>query len=121
MYSKNNNNIITHLSNGKPVARDKNKDFIANYRPEEEFLCWKADGGYGVIIYSILKHRMGMDKFQYGSEKEYYTIPNNVVRRYMSRQRKNEAIEDLEAAGLLEILEAAPGKNKKVRLNFKND
>ena len=42
MYSKNNNNIITHLSNGKPVARDKNKDFIANYRPEEEFLCWKA-------------------------------------------------------------------------------
>ena len=51
MYSKNNNNIITHLSNGKPVARDKNKDFIANYRPEEEFLCWKAAGGYGVIIY----------------------------------------------------------------------
>ena len=39
----------------------------------------------------------------------------------MTRQRKNEAIEDLEAAGLLEILEAAPGKNKKVRLNFKND
>ena len=35
---------------------------------------------------------MGMDKFQYGSEKEYYTIPNNVVRRYMSRQRKNEAM-----------------------------
>ena len=64
---------------------------------------------------------MGMDKFQYGREKEYYTIPNNVVRRYMTRQRKNEAIEDLEAAGLLEILEAAPGKNKKVRLNFKND
>ena len=64
------------------------------------------------------KTQNGNDKFQYGREKEYYTIPNNVVRRYMSRQRKNEAIEDLEAAGLLEILEAAPGKNKKVRLLF---
>ena len=56
---------------------------------------------------------MGMDKFKYGSEKEYYTIPNNVVRRYMSRQRKNEAIEDLEAAGLLEILKQLRVKIKK--------
>ena len=83
-------------------------------------------GGVIDVFYKINSlHKIGVKVilhcFQYGREKEYYTIPNNVVRRYMSRQRKNEAIEDLEAAGLLEILEAAPGKNKKVRLNFKND
>ena len=42
-------------------------------------------------------------------------------KRYGTRQRKNEALEDLAEAGLLEIVEAAPGKNKKVRLNFTDD
>jgi hypothetical protein len=39
----------------------------------------------------------------------------------MTRQRKNEAIDDLAEAGYLTIVEAKLGKNKKVRLNFTND
>jgi hypothetical protein len=112
------NNIITHTSNGKPIARDKKKDFIQNYRPEEAYLCFKSAGQYGLIIYNILKWKMGMDKSRFGSEKDSYVVSNKETRRWMTRQRKNEAIEDLAEAGLLVIVEAAPGKNKKVRLRF---
>ena len=56
------NNIITHSRSGKPIAaRDKKKDFIADYRPEESFLCYKAAGQFGLIIYNILKWKMGME------------------------------------------------------------
>ena len=53
------NNIITHSRSGKPIAaRHKKKDFIADYRPEERFLCYKAAGQFGLIIYNILKWKM---------------------------------------------------------------
>ena len=112
------NNIITHTSNGKPVKRNKMKDLNPDYRPEEQYLCFKEAGQYGVYIYSILKHKMGMDKFQFGSYRNHYVVSNREWKRYGTRQRKNEALEDLAEAGLLEIVEAAPGKNKKVRLLF---
>ncbi len=83
------------------------KDFIPDYRPEEQYLCFKEAGQYGVYIYSILKHKMGMDKFQFGSYRNHYVVSNREWKRYGTRQRKNEALEDLAEAGLLEIVEAA--------------
>ena len=116
------NNIITHSRSGKLIAaRDKKKDFIADYRPEESFLCYKAAGQFGLIIYNILKWKMGMDKFQFGSAKDSYVVSNKETKRWMTRQRKNEAIDDLAEAGYLTIVEAKLGKNKKVRLNFTDD
>ena len=116
------NNIITHSRSGKPIAaRDKKKDFIADYRPEESFLCYKAAGQFGLIIYNILKWIMGMDKLQFGSAKVSYVVSNIETKRWMTRQRKNEAIDDLAEAGYLTIVEAKLGKNKKVRLNFTDD
>ena len=31
--SKNNINILTHTQDGKPLQRDKTKDFVANFKP----------------------------------------------------------------------------------------
>ena len=56
---------------------------------------------------------MGMDKFQFGSAKDSYVVSNKETKRWMTRQRKNEAIDDLAEAGYLTIVEAKLGKNKK--------
>ena len=36
-----------------------------------------------------------MDKFQFGSAKDLYVVSNKETKRWMTRQRKNEAIDDL--------------------------
>ena len=36
--SKNNINILTHTQDGKPLQRDKKKDFVANFKYHEAFV-----------------------------------------------------------------------------------
>ena len=53
--SKNNINILTHTQDGKPLQRDKTKDFVANFKYHEAFVCFKAAGRVGQFIYQHLQ------------------------------------------------------------------
>jgi len=120
----NNNNINNTIPIKVPLKvappRDKSKDFVQDYYMMSTALCYKSAKGVGVYIYSYLKWRKGMDKKYPGRENAYYPIPNVQTHDWgiISRQRKNEAIQKMLAAGLIAV-KKEKGKSTKVRLLIK--
>ena len=121
-YSNNNNNIniLTHTQDGKPLQRDKTKDFVANFKYHEAFVCFKAAGRVGQFIYQQLRWLTEMDKYR-GIRKQFYSISKSVCKEWkISRQAKSVGFLKLEEAGYL-IIKRKVGTAMKARLNFEDD
>ena len=119
-YNNSNNNIPIEVPLDIAPPRDKQKDFVQDYYMMSSALCCKVAGKVGIYIYTYLKWRKGMDKKYPGREKAYYPIPNTQTHDWgmISRQRKNEAIQKMLAAGLIAV-KKEKGKSTKVRLLIK--
>ena len=117
---KNNINILTHTQDGKPLQRDKTKDFVANFKYHEAFVCFKAAGRVGQFIYQHLRWLTEMDKYR-GIRKQFYSISKSVCKEWkISRQAKSVGFLKLEEAGYL-IIKRKVGTAMKARLNFEDD
>ena len=88
--------------------------FIQNYRYKSAILCSTAAGKVGILIYNYLKFRKNFDGDQFFTlPKQNFDLENGV-----DRQRKSEAVDKLERAGLIQTIRKK-GCSTKVRLLLK--
>ena len=92
---RNNINILTHTQDGKPLQRDKKKDFIANFKYHEAFVCFKAAGRVRINLYTnILKWLNEMDKFNLELENQFYSISKSVwMKEWNNFQDNTKSVE----------------------------
>ena len=88
--------------------------FIQNYYYKSAILCGGAAGKVGILIYNYLKYKENFDGNQ------FFTLPkqNFNLKNGVSRPRKAEAIDKLEAEGLIQTIRKT-GCSTKVRLLVK--
>ena len=88
--------------------------FIQNYYYKSAILCSGAAGKVGILIYNFLKYRKNFDGDQ------FFTLPkqNFDLKNGVTRPRKAEAIDKLEAEGLIQTIRKK-GCSTKVRLLIK--
>ena len=88
--------------------------FIQSYRYKSAILCSTAAGKVGILIYNYLKYKQNFDTNQ------FFTLPkqNFNIKMGVSRPRKAEAIDKLEAEGLIQTIRKT-GCSTKVRLLVK--
>jgi hypothetical protein len=85
--------------------------FIQNYYYKSAILCGGAAGKVGILIYNYLKYKENFDGNQ------FFTLPkiNFNLKNGVDRQRKSEAIDRLEAEGLIQTIRKK-GCSTQVRL-----
>ena len=88
--------------------------FIQSYRYKSAILCSTAAGKVGILIYNYLKWRKNFDG------DKFFTLPkqNFDLKNGVTRPRKAEAIDKLEAEGLIQTIRKK-GCSTKVRLLLK--
>ena len=88
--------------------------FIQNYRYKSAILCSAAAGKVGILIYNYLKFKKNFDG------DKFFTLPkqNFDLENGVDRQRKSEAVDKLEKAGLIQTIRKK-GCSTKVRLLIK--
>ena len=88
--------------------------FIQNYRYKSAILCSAAAGKVGILIYNYLKFRKNFDG------DKFFTLPkqNFDLENGVDRQRKSEAVDRLEKAGVIQTIRKK-GCSTKVRLLLK--
>ena len=71
--------------------------FIQNYRYKSAILCSAAAGKVGILIYNYLKFKKNFDG------DKFFTLPkqNFDLENGVDRQRKSEAVDRLEKAGVI--------------------
>ena len=88
--------------------------FIQNYRYKSAILCSKVAGKNGMLIYNYLKFKKNFDG------DKFFTLPkqNFDLENGVDRQRKAEAVDKLERAGVIQTIRKK-GCSTKVRLLLK--
>ena len=88
--------------------------FIQNYRYKSAILCSAAAGKVGILIYNYLKFKKNFDG------DKFFTLPkqNFDLENGVDRQRKSEAVDRLEKAGVIQTIRKK-GCSTKVRLLLK--
>ena len=88
--------------------------FIQSYRYKSAILCSTAAGKVGILIYNYLKFKKNFDG------DKFFTLPkqNFDLENGVTRPRKAEAIDKLEAEGLIQTIRKK-GCSTKVRLLLK--
>tara|TARA_R100000541_G_scaffold13301_1_gene22196 strand:- start:93 stop:392 length:300 start_codon:yes stop_codon:yes gene_type:complete len=89
--------------------------FIQNYRYKSAILCAEVAGKVGMLIYNYLKFKKNFD-----GDGLFYSLPkkNFDFECKVDRQRKCEAVNKLEAAGLIQT-QRKKGCSTKIRLLLK--
>jgi hypothetical protein len=107
------NSIYTHMT--IPNKKIPEEDwFIQNYFYKSAIIVKKVAGEVGMSIYNYLKFKKSFDG------DKYYSLPKEQfdLKWGISRQRKAEAIDKLEKAGLITTVRKK-GCSTKVRLILK--